>query len=53
MQDISVVFLATLPAAKATGNMTLRPFSVVHSLIYDEQKKEQQGYGSLMRTRKK
>ena len=26
---------ATLPAAEATGNMTLRPHSVVHSLIYD------------------
>ncbi|HEX5169545.1 MAG TPA: GMC family oxidoreductase [Cyclobacteriaceae bacterium] len=29
---------ATLPAAIATGNMTLRPFSVVHSIIFDEQK---------------
>lgn len=27
---------ATLPAAAATGHMTLRPFSVVHSVIYDE-----------------
>lgn len=27
---------ATLPAAEATGNMTLRPHSVVHSLIYDK-----------------
>jgi choline dehydrogenase-like flavoprotein len=26
---------STLPAAARTGNMTLRPFSVVHSLIYD------------------
>ena len=26
---------ATLPAAKKTGNLTLRPFSVVHSVIYD------------------
>lgn len=26
---------ATLPAAEATGNMTLRPDSIVHSLIYD------------------
>jgi choline dehydrogenase-like flavoprotein len=26
---------ATLPAAYATGNMTLRPHAVVHSLIYD------------------
>ena len=29
---------ATLPAAISTGNLTLRPFSVVHSIIYDEQK---------------
>lgn len=34
---------ATLPAANATGNMTLRPFSVVHSLIYDEQQKRVKG----------
>ncbi len=34
---------ATLPAANATGNMTLRPFSVVHSLIYDESKKRVSG----------
>ncbi|MGH7476752.1 MAG: GMC oxidoreductase [Longimicrobiales bacterium] len=27
---------STLPAAAATGRMTLRPFSVVHSVIYDE-----------------
>ena len=27
---------STLPAAVATGNMTLRPLSVVHSVIYDE-----------------
>ncbi len=27
---------ATLPAAKKTGNLTMRPFSVVHSIIYDE-----------------
>jgi len=26
----------TLPAAAATGKMTLRPYSVVHSVIYDE-----------------
>ena len=26
---------STLPAAQATGKMTLRPFSVVHSLIFD------------------
>ncbi|CAL1517267.1 GMC family oxidoreductase [Chitinophaga sp. MM2321] len=29
---------STLPWAAKTGNMTLRPFSVVHSVIYDEQK---------------
>jgi choline dehydrogenase-like flavoprotein len=28
---------ATLPWAERTGNLTLRPFSVVHSIIYDEQ----------------
>ncbi len=27
---------ATLPAAEKTGNYTIRPFSVVHSIIYDE-----------------
>jgi choline dehydrogenase-like flavoprotein len=26
---------STLPAARKTGNLTLRPFSVVHSVIYD------------------
>ena len=34
---------ATLPAAKDTGNLTLRPFSVVHSIIYDEQKQKAKG----------
>ena len=29
---------ATLPAAEKTGNMTIRPFSVVHSIIYDKDK---------------
>jgi len=28
---------STLPAARATGNLTLRPDSVVHSIIYDEE----------------
>jgi choline dehydrogenase-like flavoprotein len=28
---------ATLPAAQATGRLTLRPDAVVHSIIYDEQ----------------
>lgn len=34
---------ATLPAAAATGNMTLRPFSVVHSLIYDASTQKAKG----------
>lgn len=34
---------STIPAALATGNMTLRPFSVVHSIIYDEQKQRAKG----------
>ncbi len=34
---------ATLPAAIATGNLTLRPFSVVHSIIYDEAKQRASG----------
>lgn len=29
---------STLPAAVKTGNMTLRPHSIVHSVIYDERK---------------
>ncbi|MGY6742839.1 MAG: GMC oxidoreductase [Cecembia sp.] len=28
----------TLPAANATGNLTIRPFSIVQSIIYDEEK---------------
>lgn len=31
---------ATLPAAARTGNMTLRPFSVVEQVIYDKDKKK-------------
>lgn len=34
---------ATLPAAQATGNMTLRPHSVVHSLIWDDEKQKASG----------
>lgn len=34
---------ATLPAAAATGNMTLRTDSIVHSVIYDESKKRATG----------
>lgn len=29
---------STLPWAKNTGNLTVQPFSVVHSILYDEQK---------------
>jgi len=31
---------STLPAAKATSNLTLRPFSTVASIIYDKDKKK-------------
>jgi len=34
---------ATLPAARATGNLTLMPFSVVHSIIFDEEKQRAKG----------
>jgi choline dehydrogenase-like flavoprotein len=34
---------STLPWAMRTGNMTLRPHSVVHSIIYDEQKGKARG----------
>jgi choline dehydrogenase-like flavoprotein len=34
---------ATLPAASQTGNMTLRPHSVVHSIIYDPENKRASG----------
>jgi choline dehydrogenase-like flavoprotein len=34
---------ATLPAAQKTGNLTLRPFSVVHSVIYDPRMKRATG----------
>ncbi len=34
---------STLPWAEKTGNLTLRPDSVVHSIIYDEQKKKATG----------
>jgi choline dehydrogenase-like flavoprotein len=30
---------ATLPAAKSTGNMTLRPFSIVQEVLYDKESK--------------
>ncbi|MES2882476.1 MAG: GMC family oxidoreductase, partial [Bacteroidota bacterium] len=31
---------STLPWAKKTGNLTVRPHSVVHSIIYDDQKQQ-------------
>jgi len=34
---------STLPWAKKTGNLTVRPHSVVHSIIYDEQKQKAVG----------
>ena len=34
---------STLPAAMATGNLTLRPFSIVKELIYDKDKKRVKG----------
>jgi len=33
----------TLPPANATGNLTIRPYSIVQSLIYDEAKKKVTG----------
>ncbi len=34
---------STIPWAQKTGNLTLRPFSVVHSIIYDEAKERAAG----------
>jgi choline dehydrogenase-like flavoprotein len=34
---------STLPAAQATGNMTLRPNSIVYNIIYDKDKKRATG----------
>lgn len=34
---------STLPAAYKTGNLTLRPFSIVHSIIWDKQKNKATG----------
>ncbi|MBC7829056.1 MAG: GMC family oxidoreductase [Chitinophagaceae bacterium] len=34
---------STIPAAERTGNLTLRPFSVVHSIIYDDKKGKASG----------
>lgn len=34
---------STMPWAEKTGNLTLRPFSLVHSLMYDEKKNKASG----------
>jgi choline dehydrogenase-like flavoprotein len=34
---------STLPWAQKTGNLTIRPYSVVHSIIYDETKRKASG----------
>ena len=34
---------STLPAARATGNLTLRPFSIVTKVLYDKDKKRATG----------
>ena len=34
---------STLPAAYRTGNLTLRPFSIVHSIIWDKEKHKATG----------
>ncbi|MEZ4966490.1 MAG: GMC family oxidoreductase [Saprospiraceae bacterium] len=34
---------STLPAAAATGNLTLRPFSIVNQILYDKNKKRARG----------
>jgi choline dehydrogenase-like flavoprotein len=34
---------ATLPAAAATGNLTIHPFAVAHSIIYDEKSQRATG----------
>ena len=34
---------STLPAAVATGNLTLRPFSIVNQILYDKGKKRAKG----------
>ena len=34
---------STLPAASATGNLTIRPFSIAHSIIYDDAQQKATG----------
>lgn len=43
---------STLPAAEATGNMTLRPDSIVHEVIYDEITKKATGVKVIDRVTK-
>jgi choline dehydrogenase-like flavoprotein len=43
----------TLPAAAATGNMTLKPHAIVHSLIYDEAKQRVTGVRVIDAKKKK
>ena len=44
---------ATLPAAMKTGNLTLRPFSIVTKVLYDKDKKKATGVEVLDATDKK
>lgn len=43
---------STLPAARATGNLTLRPNSIVHSIIYDKETNRAKGVRVIDRTTK-
>ena len=43
---------STLPAAAATGNLTIRPDSVVHSVIYDDKKEKVTGVRVIDRVTK-
>lgn len=43
---------STLPAAERTGNMTLRPDSIVHEVIYDENTKKATGVKVIDRVTK-
>ena len=43
---------STLPAAERTGNMTLRPDSIVHEVVYDEKTKRASGVKVIDRVTK-
>lgn len=43
---------STLPAARKTGNMTLRPNSIVHSIIYDKETQRAKGVRVIDRVSK-